>query len=192
MDSNAPGPVGVLLGPEPARLGRRRPKWLLPVVAVLLPVVVLGFLWLGNARVLQGAGTESRGRIQPGHTLYVDTGIYPSSGDTVTIDISEIHVRTTLNTADAAIELLTCTIPPDSTRIGVVSEDGFAAYCPGATAWRSGTITMGADAGTAYIVLAITPQREGRVTIDGADVSFRAGIRHGTQHVGTTIVVTTD
>lgn len=47
------------------------------------------------------------------------------------------------------------------------------------------------DADDASIVLAITPTRGGQVTIDGADVSFRAGIRHGTQHVGTTILVTT-
>ncbi len=46
-------------------------------------------------------------------------------------------------------------------------------------------------AATPPITVAITPQRDGRVIIDGADVSFRSGIRQGTQHVGGTIGVTT-
>lgn len=152
----------------------------------------LGYFWLGHARVLQSAGDEWGGPVQPGHTLYADTGISPSSGHAVTIGINEIHLRTTLNTADATIELLTCTIPPGSTRIGSVSEDDFGVFCPAATAWRSGTVTIGWNPGDAYIVVAITPQRDGQVIIDGADVSFRSGIRHGTQHVGGTIDVTTE
>lgn len=176
--------------PEPGR-GRRRAAWRYIVISVIiLSAAGVGYVWLTSARALQGYGDEWGSPVQPGHTLYTDTGIYPAASATATIDFRDIRPRVTLNTADAIIELLTCTTPSGSMRIGTVLDADIEHYCAPMTPWRSGTLTTGSDADT-YLIFAITPHREGRVEIDGEDVHYRDGIRFGTQHVGATIVATT-
>lgn len=174
----------------PAGTARPRRKWRAAVVVVLLiAVAVAGYLWLTQARVLKGLGDQSSGPVAPGHTFYTDSGIYPASGKAITVDFRDIRPRVTLNTADASIDLLTCTTAPGSNRIGAVLDD-IDTYCAPAAPWRSGTVSIGFDADT-YIILAITPHRDGKVTIDGEDVRYRHGIRFGAQNAGAFIVVTT-
>lgn len=174
---------------EPAKRRRRR-VW--PIVVILVAILSAGaggYLWLTRASVLQDFGDGWGLTVRPAETAYVDAGIYPASGESVTIDLRTVRPRVVQNTAGATVDVLTCTVEPGSTRIGSVRGPDMRRFCASATPWRSGMITIGSRAGD-YLVFAITPRREGRVEIAGEDVSYRHGIRFGTQHTGGSIEVT--
>ncbi|MDQ2853154.1 MAG: hypothetical protein M3Y49_20910 [Actinomycetota bacterium] len=67
--------------------------------------------------------------------------------------------------------------------------DKVSPYCT-TTAFSPGTKhTIGP--GHPYFIVAITPTQAGKVHIQGTDLTYWQGIRHGSQHAGIDITVTT-
>jgi hypothetical protein len=58
------------------------------------------------------------------------------------------------------------------------------------TPFHSGSFTVGAG-NTTGVLMTITPQRAGTTHIEGSDVSYWHGLRHGRQHVGVDVVINT-
>ncbi len=101
------GLLDVTVGP------RARNPWPARIVAALVVVgiamlAVFGGRWLTHYRALTGGGSSVRALRRWRHP-YADLGAYPAIGEkpTITIDISSLRLRTTVNTAGATVAVFT-------------------------------------------------------------------------------------
>lgn len=124
-----------------------------------------------------------------GDVVYADAIVFPlgSPDDFVDVSITSIKPRVVDTSAGATVDILVCT-QSEAGRIAIVT-GSIDKYCASAVPWRPGTIRLGQMSST-YLMYAITSSQPGAVRIDGADVSFRKGIRWGGQWVGGNISIT--
>jgi hypothetical protein len=165
----------------------------LRIRVVVLIAVVVGALagagaWLSHPSVLDG-GAEMTAPVAVGQTAYSDAGIYPSlaAGHSIDINITDLKPRVLIDTSDAEIDLLVCTPASQDVRIGAVTGP-ISKYCATSSSWQPGPFTVD-DGLKPYLVLAITPTHDGVIAVDGVDITYRRGIRYGTQHTGSTVIV---
>lgn len=171
----------------PARTRSRR-RWLIAAVlaAVLVAVLggVAGWRWLHGARVFDDGGNGVGGPIPVGRTGYslVLSGAAGTGG--VTVDLRSVTPHVVRNTAQAAIRVLVCR---ENGRILLVGASPDTPYCTAVQPFAAGVRRFSHNLDGAAVVLAITPNRPGRVVISGVDVVYRYGVRYGAQRTGLTI-----
>lgn len=162
-------------------------------LAVVASLGGYGVFWLTHDRVFYGFGSALGVPVQTGHTAYIGLAALPVGAGPAgsLVDVRDVKLKVVANTADANIRLLVCVDRGADAAIiggGVVLDDP-SRYCASIVPWRSGRIALGARA--SGLVVAVTPRHPGTARIDGADVTFRHGLRWGRQHVGLSITTTT-
>jgi hypothetical protein len=177
----------MVASPTPqGRSGRR--------VAAVVVVIVVGlagggfaaYRWLTGEHLFLGPGASESISVPAGHTIYVGLGpllAHTSPIATVRVDLRGIHPRVTTNTSDATVTVLSCL---HGTTALSLSAGGTAtdphSFCGSVEGFRPGTTSVGPPA--TGLLLAVTPHRAGTVEVDGAHLTYRAGIRSGSQHIG--------
>jgi hypothetical protein len=133
------------------------------------------------------------GAVQAGRTLSLGTGLTAdrdrdrTDSRAVSVNIDQVNPRVTWNTAAASISVLLCRKVLESAGIGVVGGD-LSAYCARLDpAAGSRTSLMSQDE---QIIVQVMGRRPGTVRIAGFDITYRGGIRRGTQRGGTEVTVT--
>jgi hypothetical protein len=163
--------------PVPSR--QRRTPW----IAATLIIVVLSTLtvrWLTGANELSsyhGGDVTGGGRI--GRPTYVDAAFVSGDGSIRTIDVRALTPVVQVNTAAASIGVLLCHRKTSTARIGADDSTG---SCTSVSAFHRGRITL--DERTIQVILVVTPSARGTVHIAGMQVTYRAGLRRGHQHIG--------
>ena len=170
------------LPPVPGQaLGRRRLLWLTALAAALVSLIAGGGAWFVQWRdhpqaLFPYTGTAVLGRVTVGRAVYSDFGLDGPLEKTIQITGIRLHVVT--NTADATITLVRFPIRKGQTGIGDTDGDpGW--YTENGPAIGSWTLRS-----PNQLLYAITPHRAGEVVVDGADISYRVGLRHQTQWAG--------
>jgi IPT/TIG domain len=113
-----------------------------------------------------------------GATFYSQDMVAPKGEDPLTLDVRAVTPRLVRNTVDASIKVLVRHRNEATSHLG--SDD--LSFCSRTKPFVPGPPTVGSDApGTNSIILAITTHRPGIVTIDGVHVTYRHGLRRGSQ-----------
>jgi hypothetical protein len=160
------------------------------VTAVLLLVGVAGREWLAHPDAFGPVGSSARldgphaaGAAMTGVMTYGPVDAVDLSAAPRTVDVVSIEPRIVSNSADADVRLVLC---PDGA--GPATTD---APCAGAVPFTGGQVALGYAPGQQLWVVA-TSHRAGTLVVDGYDVTYRDGMRSGTQHVdGTLTLVST-
>ena len=164
----------------------RRAAWCLAVIAVVALVVVLTARWLYRAKALADGGNEIGGPVRVGVTVFAPLMAVPAGNRSVNLDLQSVRPRVVVNTAHADIAVLTCVVSgatPDLLGDSTPS-------CSSKKYFKPGPQTVGYGPRATTIVLAITPRRAGgAVRINGVNVVYRDGFRHGKQHTGFDIAI---
>jgi hypothetical protein len=188
--------TNVDLGPTPVEVPetqrrRTRRRWLfwggVTLLAVAALAIGLWWRWLYSAHALHSGGGGELGFPRPvGATFYSQAMVFPDGDQTVTLDVRSVTPRVVQDTADATIKVLVCHRNDSISHLG--SDD--LSFCSWTKPFEPGMLTIGADdPGTNSIILAITTAHLGRVVIDGVHVTYRQGLRHGSQDTGDQITV---
>jgi len=182
-----------------AAVRRRRKLWvvaLVVIVAVAVAVTVWFAHWRSSLHALidypnYGVGMPTA----PGHSWYFGSELASTTAVSVnprqlSIDITSVKPVVIENNADADVAVLRCVLRHPGA--GPVGERQVAtdAICASLTPFRSGRVTLGFEAGNDDIVVEVTPHKAGVVRINGVDVRYRSGLRHGSQHAGGQLRVT--
>jgi hypothetical protein len=156
------------------------------VAAVLALTATVGLRWLYGEHTLAGYGNEAGGAVKVGTTVYSLGMVGPASDEPKELNLRSVKPRIAQNSADAIVRVLTCVVNGNV----AVTLGPTARSCSSTTPFAPGTQTLGNSIGNTYIIVSITPRRPaGTVRIEGLDVSFQDGIRHGRQHTGLAIVI---
>jgi hypothetical protein len=166
--------------PPPHRLGRR-----LAAMGVALALIAGFTWWLINPSSLQPYGSGLQGHAAVGETAHYAAYIAPEDGQ---VTLREVMPVVTQNTAGAVIEVTLCRQGEDADQYGGWG-GALSAHCV-ETAPVSGA-TLDSEPGPSGVVVSVTPQQPGIVTIEGFDVSYRDGWRRGLQRAGIRLDVTT-
>lgn len=175
--------------PQPSRRFRRR--WLLAAAASLLVAAALalglGLRWLYSPHDLVPPGAYTVIMNRPAVvTVYSPGMVDPSSEAPITVDVRSVTPRVATNTADATITALICHRNGTTTPTG--SDD--LSMCTWTKPFKPGVLTLDGDLpGTDSVIFKVSSRHAGRVTIDGVHVSYRRGLRHGSQDTGPTFVL---
>ena len=117
------------------------------------------------------AGTV-HARATTGETREVDARVVAADHDT--IRLVELRPRIEVDSAAAEITIKLCTT---------------GAACTAVTAAHGPRVRL-SGIGASRVVVSVTPHRAGEVRIDGVDVSYVDAGRPGTEHAGSTLLVT--
>ena len=116
------------------------------------------------------AGTV-HARATAGETLEVDARVVAADHDT--IRLVELRPRIEVDSAAAEVTIKLCT----------------GAGCTAVTAAHGPRVRL-SGIGASRVVVSVTPHRAGEVRIDGVDVTYLDAGRRGTEHAGSTLLVT--
>jgi hypothetical protein len=164
----------------------RRTPWLAAVLVIAV-LFALAARWITGAHELSsyhGGDVTGGGRI--GRAMYLDAAFVSVDGSIRTIDVRALTPVVQVNTAAASIGILLC---HRTTSTALVGADDSTGSCTSVSAFHRGRITL--DEHTTQVILVVTPSARGTVHIAGMQVTYRAGLRRGHQHVGidTTVAV---
>ena len=170
-----------------------RLKWvaaLIAVAAIVVPIVVaIPYVFFDHALAGYTGSGSAVGAV--GQTSYYGVPVRPAgnTATSTTLNLRSVTPRIAVNTAHATVTVLVCTGFAD--RVGAFVYGGTtqdAAHdCTRLADFHSGTMRIGTSTDTQIttgVVLAVTPHGSGLVRIEGANVTYRQGIRYGDQRVG--------
>jgi hypothetical protein len=188
--AEAPG-VGV----EPVQ---RRPfPWRRIVLVLLAAVAVLvGGVWLTHPKAIYPVGNEIGVRVAVGQTVVVATNVITSGPTQNSKRYQSVALRAVApvvvkNTAGAGVAMVLCT-PTGTYGVGSVRAADLGQYCSQVAPLGSGTVALGLGPPMTQLLAEITPSRPGVVRIEGFEVTYRDGIRWGTQTGGINITLVSD
>jgi hypothetical protein len=186
--------------PAPPQEPPRRSRVWLWVVAIVGAVGLVGLVgsalwWTNHPTALSPTGGITSEAVV-GKTQAYDAGIIPrhdenapNGGESATITITKIVPVITQDDAHAVVQVALC----DGLRVSAIGGVG-PAYVK-RTCTHVQPITPGMTFDYNYlhsqqIFVWITARRPGTVSIDGFEVTYSEGLRHGTQFAGNSFVVT--
>ena len=182
---------------------RRRWPWIAAVLGVvLLAAGIPSAIWFAHWRsslheLVDYPGYGVGGPFPIGKAAYFGQNVtaaevlsHPHAPEKLAIHISAVRPVIRANSADAQVTVLLCKLKGYSSQLDAVFADDATATCSSLTPFRSGTVTVGFTPGYDDIVISVTPRQAGTVRIAGLEVRYSSGLRHGTQHVGTQIKIT--
>jgi hypothetical protein len=177
--------------PSPSRGGR----YALAAAAALIVAAVAVVAWHIHANDtkanLLGAYPGGGRETSPdpvGRTMYEASYIEPAVvREHEVLDVASVQPVIPINTAAATVVVEECIRIPGAAGVGAVYST--RGLCASAQQFHPGSIDVAEHVN--QLIYAITPTRPGTVRITGSEVTYRAGSRHGTQHAGIEITVTT-
>jgi hypothetical protein len=175
------------LGPAPGGswIIPRWLKWVPVLIGVVAIVVSVPYVFFDHALAGYGGSGSATGTV--GQTTYHGLPVRPAGGaPETTVNLRSVTPRIAVNTARATVTLVVCRGNAALVYGGTWHGDP-APYCARRSALHPGTIRLGTPDGavnTTGVLVAVTPHRSGIVRIEGANVTYRQGIRYGHQHVG--------
>jgi hypothetical protein len=169
------------------------------VVAALLVIVLVGAVvwagwWLTHPDRFAYGNEIAFHPLPVGESVLVDTGLVPGTIDDTgtfseaTVKITSVAPRVVRDDGGDAVLTLWLCQRTDAGAVGSVAADKLPRFCDPATEIEGevGTFTYAEQ----QVLLQVTPSGPGRVVIEGVDVTYRDGLRRGTEHAGNRIVVT--
>jgi hypothetical protein len=190
--------TAVLGAPHPVtRVRRRRWPWVLLACAVVvvtaaIPTTVWFVHWRSSlsslvryplAGVSQSVGAGQH-QYFGGEATAEKAFDHPSGGGELAIGVSSIRPVVQENSAGATITILRCVLSKNGQGPIGFDQADTDATCSALTSFRSGRVHLGFDRGDDDLVIEVTPHHAGRVRIAGAEIAYRSGLRHATQHTG--------
>jgi len=151
----------------------------------LATTIAIAVHWYNGLHTLRTAGATRTASISinAGGTQVIDELVTTTRGYRYLVDVRKVSVRLRVNTAGATVAVKTC-------EAGGGTPGSFAlpggATCTSPLPFRPGALSLPSE----RLLVQVHAARQGTVVIDGIDVSYRAGIRHATQHVGLTATIT--
>ena len=167
----------------PAATARPRSRRSL-VATALVPVLALGAgaWWVTHpSDAFRQQGSTMALPVAVGETGLA--GLFVGAGREVTL--RDVRPVLTTNTADATVRVVLC--QPVADLIG--SGRGTVESACSRVLPLEGAALSGERAGRPYLLVAITPKRAGTVVVDGVEISYRDGVRRGTETAGVTVKV---
>lgn len=169
---------------EPASTGhdRRVRSWML--AALVAAAVMWGLWWLTHPTVFHPADTKSWSHKYDKadmETLHIGMAYPKKSYWDSTVRVTAAEPLVLENTADADITVHVC----HERGIGIGSVTGsLRGYCKTILNLAAEpTLTLAPQA-REQLILTITPRRSGQVRVSGMNLTYRHGLRYGTQSVG--------
>ncbi len=176
--------TATVVGAGPPRALRRRRRRMVGTLAVVAVLAVGALVWWGLTpdafRPYGGVvvGTTTIIRPGTGYAIGMVEEIRPPDAD-----IERVEARVTPGSAPVATSVVICVPnPKDPTGIGAVSLDELSDYCSQILP-AAGHNLADLPRGTS-LVLAVTLLAPGPVTIRGVEVTYRQGLRRGTEVTG--------
>jgi hypothetical protein len=165
------------------------------IAAVLVAAIVVVGYWDIHPNLVQAYGNAEGGPVPLGHTQLANTWVLTSRGvpsnnasiQYVTVKIQSVRPIIVSNTSQATVRIELCR-RNQSVGIGMVLGASLSPYCTAAVAPAHQSAALGV---TSQLIAVITPHRPGKVVIDGFRMSYRDGIRRGTQTGGIKITSVT-
>ncbi|WP_152188623.1 hypothetical protein [Georgenia satyanarayanai] len=158
---------------RPAGTGRARRR----VLALLLLVALVlgaGLWWWSHPQAFQGPGNSVTASTEPGRSLFLGLAYAPHDAD---VSLIGVRPRVVADDTPARVTVHVCRPADPYLSVGV-SHDHVEDIC---ASLREPTGPLDA---TDQLVVEVVAQEEGAVVIDGLDVTYRAGVRRGTQWTG--------
>ena len=154
-------------------------------VASLVTAGIVGVNWYYGLHTLstEGVGRSASVSMTVGTTHVIDERVSTHAGYRYSVNVRSVSVRVSVNLAEATIVVETC--PDGGGTPGAVAALG-SATCASPVPFRPGLISLGSE----QLLVSVHANKPGRVVIDGVDVSYQAGVRHSTQHVGPSVTIT--
>jgi hypothetical protein len=177
--------------PSPSRGGRL----VITAAGALVVAAVAGVAWHIHANNTKASilntypgGGRATSPDPVGRTIYEASYIEPVvvTGHEV-LDVASIQPVVPINTAAATVVVEACIRIPDAAGVGAAYST--RGLCASTQQFRPGSLDVAENVD--QLIYAITPTRPGTVRIAGSEVTYHAGSRHGTQHAGIEITVTT-
>jgi hypothetical protein len=166
---------------------RRTPRRL-PIFATtaLAALFLAGAWWVTHPTRLVPVGSESGMESAVGEPTLVGLFAYPTNGSVVLRDATP---RVARGSAAANVRVLWCAGPRDGMPVGAVRATA-EEWCSEAPPLGGQLLTLpNADTDFGHLVLEIVPLMRGKVTVEGADIAYSAGLRRGTQASGLVVKV---
>jgi len=178
---------------------RQRRAWLWGLA--VLVVVALTFLgarawsWATHPESMSPYGSGVSGPAAVGASMafgtYVSTDgpwTTESGGSPASVELESAVPRIVENTAAADVALLVCR-STGSDGVGAIAATELTTYCSSTTPVSPGRIVLSMPPYDQLIAV-VTPHQKGVVHVAGVDVTYRDGLRRGTQQSGIDITVT--
>ncbi len=154
-------------------------RWALVAVVLVLLVVpgrLLAAAHDADDALVPYSARQAAGRVPPGETWEVDAGVLAADVDL--LHVVAVRPRVTVDTAEADITVRLCRPAAGSSTTGCHRLSGVP---------TGGGVRLAP--GSAELVVSVTPRREGRVQIEGYDVTYVDGGHRGTEHAGRELVL---
>lgn len=160
------------------------------IVLLLGSALFAAGYWWTHPTVLAQGGQEGES-LTVGQT-HVISVVDHLSGVDETVKVLDIAPRVVRDETAARFGFLTCVLKDANGGLGSGDEGDIADFC--ATTGPTARRTFGQDGRRSQILMTVTATRPGRLTIDGADVTYRRSGRHlfqtGTQAAGSLVEMT--
>lgn len=160
------------------------------VFALVASAATVGWLWR-HPDVFEpapdlawGYADEPVGKV---HYFAVTTPAEASGEHRVTVDEIEASVLT--NTSEARIEFFVCELDPSSPTGPVGAVDDVNGPCARVTRLEAGSSFETGAQPAQQVVMAVQPQRPGRVEVAGVSLAYAKGWQHGTAWFGNRVVI---
>lgn len=164
-----------------------RPTMRRVLVAGVAVALLAGFAWWS---------THPRGFTAPGNRVGTEqavlnrpllVGMFANPAGAV--ELRGVKARVRLNTAAADIRVVLCRGPRDVNPVGFVVGSA-KTHCLSLQPLHGSTLRRVTSSTSDQLLVEVIPRHPGRVLVDGVDVSYRSGIRFGTEATGVVIDVT--
>lgn len=178
--------------PRRERRHRKRQAAIAAGAAVLIAAVGAGY-WVTHPKAVVPYGPGGTASVLVGHTLSRDSGLSAArdpgaeTPERVTLTIDRIVPVVTENSARADVTVELCRRRPATDFVGSPVDVSLFAACTSTDPVGGATATLWFD--QARVVVLVTPHQPGHVHIEGYDITYRDGVRHGTQRGGDELVV---
>lgn len=157
-------------------------------VAMLVTVLLTtGGWWLSHADALSPSGNQVTAPTAVGRTVWLASNV-ETGGQALQLHRVTPHLQQ--NSSGATVDVVLCRRSADPLGVGAQS-DPPTQQCSSLVPFRPSEAVLSQEPGRVELLVRVIPRHSGLVRIDGLDISYRAGLRTGSQRSGTSMVVPT-
>ena len=157
-------------------------------VAMLVTVLLTaGGRWLTHADALSPSGNQVTAPTTVGRTVWLAANV-ETGGEA--LQLRRVTPHLLANSSGATVDVVLCRRSADPLGVGAQA-DPPTRQCSALVPVGSADVILSQRPGGAELLVRVTPRRHGLVRIDGLDISYRTGLRTGTQRSGMWMVVPT-
>ena len=178
-----------------ARPQVRRALTAITAAMVVTVLLAAGGRWLTHADALPSSGNQVTVPTAVGRTVWMSAAIStspPRDGRPVgaRLQLRQVTPHVLENSSGATVDVLLCRRNADPVAVGA-QFDPPPRQCASIEPFRSADVILSQRPGGAELLVRVTPHRPGLVRIGGLDISYRTGLRTGSQRSGMGMVVPT-